>query len=64
MFCRVVAGAVLAPKLAPWSVDMSDKGRLAGGMGLVLVRRTKTVAEINQQHVRAEGRTLLILLVA
>jgi hypothetical protein len=28
LFCRVVAGAFLAPKLVPWSVDMSDKGVL------------------------------------
>ncbi len=37
--------------------------RLAGGVGPVLVRRKQSVAEIMQQHLRAEGRTIQILLV-
>ena len=28
LFCWGVSGAVLAPTLVPWSVDMSDKGVL------------------------------------
>ena len=40
------------------------QGRLAGGVGPVLVRRKRTAAEIKQQHLRAEGRNIQRLLVA
>jgi hypothetical protein len=40
------------------------QGRLASGVGPVLVRRKQTAAEIKQQHLRAEGRTIQRLLAA
>ena len=41
LFRRVVSGASLAPKLAPWSVDMSDKGVLQVVWALLLCDRNR-----------------------
>ena len=50
------------PKLAPWSVDMSDKGVLQVVWALLLCDGNRKLLNKKQQHLRAEGRTIQRLL--